>query len=355
MRHGDAVKLIESATQLPQAARNGSAGSLLPGGQKSGVGEKPATAVAAAEVLRRQHLVITRKQALACGLTNDMLGRRTRSGGPWQRLLPGVFLAVTGTPTQDQRETAALLYAGPGSTISGTAALRRFGLRVAAPAKIDVLIPAGRRRQNAAFVALHYTRRVPDPVCYEGPIQFALPARAVADAARWTDDLASVRTIVASAVQSRLCSIEQLVVELRIGSRQGSAHFRAALAEVVAGVRSIVEAELRQLIIRARLPEPIFNARLLVGDDLIAIADAWWPDYGVAVEVDSKAWHLLPEHWEQTMARHARMTALGILVLHFAPNQIKSEPEKVIAIIRQTLINRSGRPPLPIRTLLPIG
>ena len=202
---------------------------------------------------------------------------------------------------------------------------------------------------------LHYTRRVPDPVCYEGPIQFVLPARAVADTARWLDDLGSVRTVVASAVQKRLCLIEQLAVELRDGSMQGSAHFRTALAEVVAGIRSVVEAELRRLILRGRLPEPMFNARLLVGDELIAIADVWWPEFGVVVEADSKEWHLLPEDWEQTMARHARLTALGILVLHFTPRQIREQPEQVLQTIRQTLINRSGQPRLPIRTLAPVG
>jgi very-short-patch-repair endonuclease len=284
-----------------------------------------------------------------------MLTRRTRHDGPWQRLLPGVFLAVTGIPTRDQRETAALLYAGPASTISGSAALRRHGFRIAPTDKIDVLIPAGRRRQNSAFVVLHYTRRVPDPVCYQGPIQYVLPARAVADTARWLDSPASVRALVASAVQTRLCLIEQLAEELRIGSMQGSAHFRAAMAEVIAGIRSIIEGELRQLILQGRLPEPMFNARLLVGDELIAVADAWWPEFGVAVEADSKAWHLLPEHWEQTMARHARMTALGILVLHFSPGQIRSEPEKVLNLIRQALASRSGQRDLPIRALPPVG
>lgn len=331
VRHGEAVKLTESATR------------------------RPAATAAVAEVLRRQHQVITRKQALACGITNDMLGRRTRPDGAWQRLLPGVFLAVTGTPTQNQRETAALLYAGPASTISGSAALRRYGLRIPATDQIDVLIPAGRRRQNAGFVVLHYTRRVPDPVCYQGPIQYVLPARAVADTVRWMDNPASVRALVASAVQTRLCLIEQLTSELRSGSIQGSAHFRAALAEVVAGVRSIAEGELRHLILRGRLPEPMFNARLLVGEELIAITDVWWPGLGVAVEVDSKEWHLLPEHWEQTMVRHARMTALGILVLHFTPRQIREEPEKVLSTIRQALLSRRGQPRSPIRALLAVG
>jgi len=63
---------------------------------------------ALAAVLASQYQVITRKQALARGVTPSALRQRLRTGGPWQRLLPGVFLAVTGTPTTDQRNVAAL-------------------------------------------------------------------------------------------------------------------------------------------------------------------------------------------------------------------------------------------------------
>jgi very-short-patch-repair endonuclease len=291
-------------------------------------------------LLKRQHGVITRHQALTCGLSNDMLSRRVRSGGSWQRLLPGVYLTVTGTPTQDQMDTAALLYAGPGSTLTGAAALRRHGVRAPSSRTVDVLVPATRERKSTEYVVIRLTRRLPEQVCYLGPVQFALPARAVADSARWLGDLASVRATVAAAVQSRLCTIDQLAAELRSGPIQGSAFFRAALAEVTSGVRSSREAEMKDLIKRGRLPLPMFNARLYCGDELIAVADAWWPQAGVVVEVDSKEWHLSPKEWEKTMRRHARMTALGILVLHFTPRQISHEADQVLATIRQALASR---------------
>src|SRR5260370_14047527 len=85
------------------------------------------------QVLQAQYLVITRKQALLCGLPHSTLDRYIAPDGPWQRLLPGVYLAVTGTPTQDQREMAALLYAGPRSLITRSAAGRPQRLRSARP------------------------------------------------------------------------------------------------------------------------------------------------------------------------------------------------------------------------------
>ena len=100
---------------------------------------------------------------------------------------------------------------------------------------------------------------------------------------------------------------------------------------------------------------PMFNARLYQGGLLIAVADAWWPDLGVAAEVDSREWHLSPQSWEQTMRHHARMTSLGILVLHFSPRQVRGEPAEVVAAIRSALRSRAGQRLAGIQTLPAAG
>jgi hypothetical protein len=64
-------------------------------------------------ILVSQHQVITRSQALGCGIPQSTVSVWCKPGGKWQKMLPGVYLAVTGTPTQEQRQVAALLYAGP--------------------------------------------------------------------------------------------------------------------------------------------------------------------------------------------------------------------------------------------------
>jgi very-short-patch-repair endonuclease len=93
----------------------------------------------------------------------------------------------------------------------------------------------------------------------------------------------------------------------------------------------------------------MFNARLFTaGGAFIATPDAWWPEAGVAAEVDSREWHLSPADWERTMSRRATMTSRGILVLHFRPSQIRSEPATVIATLADTLQTGRARPALPI-------
>jgi hypothetical protein len=304
---------------------------------------------ALAAMLRAQDNVISRQQAWDCGLTRDALAHRIRPGGPWQRLIPGVYLAQTGPPAAAQQEMAALLHAGPGSVLTGQAALRGLGIIKAAPPSIDVLVPAARRPGPAGLVTIHRTTRMPRLVIREGRRMYALAPRALADAARSMADLGDVRALIAGAIQRGDCPLPALVYELSQGQSRGSARLRQVLAEVAEGVRSITEGELRDLIVRARLPMPMFNPQLFRADGtFLGTPDAWWPGAGVAVEVDSKEWHLLPADWKRTMRRHAEMSSYGILVLHFTPGQIRSGPSAVAATITDTLRIGRARPPLRI-------
>jgi hypothetical protein len=306
-------------------------------------------------VLRKQQRVIARGQALACGVSPGALRYRTSASGGWQRLLPGVYLASDGIPTEEQNEIAALAYAGSGSVITGPAALRHHNVGAPESPLVTVLIPAERKVQSAAFVKIWRTASMPPVVLDDHGVRIVLPARAVADTARRLASLGDVRSVVAAAVQTRTCLISQLEEELERGPRRNSALLRQAIGEVRDGVRSVAEAEFRDLILRAGLPMPMFNARILDGDVFIAKPDAWWPEAGVAAEVDSRQWHLSPSDWERTVRRHTTMTEHGILVLHFTPLMIRAEPATVAAKIRNGLRAGGARPRLGLRTLPATG
>lgn len=312
---------------------------------------------ALAALAAKQDGVVTRSQALESGMTRRVVNYRIRRGGPWQTLIPGVYLTHAGRPADEQREMAALLYAGPQSVLTGAAALRRHGLSAYRPvgnainqdSLVDVLVPLANRRSDAGFVRLHRTARLPEGFCVAGEARFAFPPRAVADAARPMTGLNDVRAVVAEAVQRGRCSIAHLAGELDAGPTRGSALLRQALAEVAEGVRSVAEADLRDLIRWAHLPTPLYNPRLFVGGEFLAMPDCWWPEFGVAAEADSRAWHFSPRDWEQTTARHARMSAHGIVVLHFPPKQIRYQRKEVANIIGRALA--VGRKLPQIRTI----
>lgn len=176
-------------------------------------------------------------------------------------------------------------------------------------------------------------------------------ARAVADAVRGLRDAGEIRAIVADGVQCGTVHVAQLADELARGQVQGSAGFRRVLEEVADGIRSSAEGDLRALVKRERLPDPLYNPRLYAGGHFIAQPDAWWPEAGVAAEIESRQWHLSPHDWERTLARDARMSACGIIVLHFPPRRLRTEPRVVAAEIRSALEAGCNRDRLPIRAL----
>jgi hypothetical protein len=304
------------------------------------------------ELLGRQLSVVSREQLLTLGLTDSAMQYRVRAAGSWQTLLPGIYLGVTGSPSMPQKEMAALLYAGPGSLITGPVALMHYSIRSTPDLDtIDVLVPAKRQRGSAGFVRLHRTRRMPSQTASSGPVRFVLAARAVADTVWQLTSLNETRAVVAEAVQLGRCTVSQLASELANGPVRGSAMFRTVLSEVADGVRSVAEGDLRDLIKTARLPMPLFNPSLYVGEKFLAKPDAWWPEAGVVAEVDSRQWHLGPADHERTMARHDLMAEVGIIALHFLPTQIRREPAMVAQRIKGALANGRMRPPLPIRTV----
>jgi hypothetical protein len=302
-------------------------------------------------VLCQQCELIGRAQALAAGLSEDALRHRLRPDGPWRVVLPGIYLAHNGGLTIGQREMAAALYAGRACVITGSAALRRQGVRLPPSDTVDVLIPATARRLSTNFVHILRTTRMPERVWQANGIRYATAARAAADAARIVLESRDVRALVAGTIQQRKCTVQQLAAELRAGPSQGSQLLRGALDEVIAGVASVAEGDLRKLIKRSGLPQPMYNPSLFVGAEFLASPDVWWQEAGVAGEVDSREWHLSPADWQRTQARHARMSAQGILVLHYAPSRIRSDPAGVVAEIRKALENGRRRGPLPIRAV----
>src|ERR1700728_4039009 len=140
-------------------------------------------------LLVEQFGVVSRAQALDCGVSRGRLDHQVRPGGRWQRILPGVYVMTNGAVTVDQRAMAALLYAGPKSLLTGAAAVRRHRLQCAGLNQVDVLVPEDVRVRSAGNVRIVRTGRMPDKCLRTRRIRYLPLARALADAARTTTRL----------------------------------------------------------------------------------------------------------------------------------------------------------------------
>lgn len=295
--------------------------------------------------LRGREFVATHAQLVAMGISASSITRRLAPHGPWNPILPGVVLAHRGTPTRRELQLAALAFVGEDAVITGPHALTAHGLRAAQPTdRVDVLAPMARQRKSKDFVMVERTRYLPEPLLRKG-IPYAEPPRALVDACRRTRDLSDVRALVAAAVQSGLVTVEQLWTAIRRAPRPRTAMARAVIREVGEGVRSAAEAVARDVLHTSGLPGPVWNVTLYSADGVVLrTPDAYWPELGLAIEIDSFAWHLSPDSYLRTLSRSRSMVIDGLVVLHFAPVEIRDNPEQFIREVAAAMEIARRRP-----------
>ncbi|WP_329385050.1 hypothetical protein OG625_24695 [Streptomyces sp. NBC_01351] len=307
-------------------------------------------------VARRQLGLATRHQLVTAGVPDGTITSRTRPGGPWQRLLPRVYFLQTGPPDRRQCALAAVLYAaepasdplaGDTAALTGGAALALLGIREAPYAPADVLIRAPRRLTATAEVRPLATSRWPGTINVSG-IPATRPVRAAADFAARADRPDRIRAVLAHVVQAGWCHPRDLHAELRAARLLTHPAVRAAAAELLAGVRSIAEAQARDTLSATDLPPPLWNARLHTPDGtFLASPDAYWPDEGVALEIDSAEYHYTRDSWHATLRRRLRLESHGILVVSATPSMIRDTPKEVLAALRAFLTLAATRPTPP--------
>src|SRR4051794_36086955 len=86
---------------------------------------------AIAQIGAAQLGLVSAVQFAELGLARSTLQWRIRQGGPWSRVLPGVYLLGTGPLTAQQELVAAQLYAGQPAAFTGFTALGLLGFQVA--------------------------------------------------------------------------------------------------------------------------------------------------------------------------------------------------------------------------------
>ena len=304
---------------------------------------------AVARLFASQGGVATRAQLIELGMPPSTIRHRERPEGPWNRILKGVCAGHRRVLTYLDLLRAALLFAGPGSIITGLAALRahRVAAACAGDQRVKVLIPHGRRRASGGFVLVARTTRMPEPVRIEGCAVAPL-ARAAVDACLDIKDKEFVRQIITELVYSGRCTPAELCAELVAHQTQRSARMRSVLAEFAAGIRTGAEAHCREQLIRASAPRPVWNRRIVeqATGHVAVLPGAFWPDRGVALEV-APGPQAGPAAVSRAAARRRWMSSvLRLTVAHVTPNQLREGWDEVWEELRR-LLNRPPNYQLP--------
>ncbi|MBD0674214.1 hypothetical protein [Streptomyces sp. CBMA156] len=306
------------------------------------------------ELAKRQQNVVTANQLRARGVPARVITEHCRRGGPWQRMLPRVYLLQSAEPTPEQRMWAALLYAAQNgreegrrevAVITGTAALALYGFtaapRLPAVAGVDVLVPRQRRLKDVGEVRIRRTERELVARSVHG-LACAPVARAVADAlVEWTagpGGPAPVREVLQEAVASpeNRCTVRELVAELADSGLTCEPRVRAALDELIAAERDLLLERIGRLVDEWLLPAPLNAPELRMrGGTYIAVPDLYWPDRGVAVEVDPELRSVSEGEAAWVRGGQHRMEYLGVRVVYVSGARLAADPDAVGGELRE--------------------
>ncbi|OZD07470.1 hypothetical protein [Rhodococcoides fascians] len=291
------------------------------------------------------HGVVTRAQLCSAGVADGTVAGRCAAGGPWQHLLPGVVLLHNGFPSHRQRMAAALAYGGPHSILTGNAALSVHGLGPNPPSnEVHILVPNEMQRASVKFVRSERTWRMPETVFDHGP-RCAPVSRSVVDATRALRGRSQCTALIAEIIRRGAASLEELAIELAEGPRRYSASTRLAIRDLEGNAHSVAEADAQRLYRSSGLPPMIHNARLFTSDGtFLGSPDGFLDTVCFGWEIDSLAHHLSPIDHANTMARRALLQRHGAIVVSHLPQDIRDDPQRVLADLRAGYQQALARP-----------
>lgn len=274
------------------------------------------------------------------------------TGGPWQRILPGLVLLHNGQPTRHERNTAAVMYGGTDVMLSGRAGLALHGFGASTQTTDTLLlIPDERNRKDSKFVVVERTTRLPEATTKRG-LPVAPIDRCLLDASRRISDLRQCTALIAEVVQRGGAEIRALMRELDEGSSRGSAVPRRALHDLGDGAHSVAEVDARALCARSGLPPSMANCVILSeAGEFIAIMDNWWDDVAMGEEIESFQHHASPAAFEKTYERRTGIQSHGIVLTAHTPKAIRTQPNSVIADLRRAYDEASARPRPNVRAI----
>jgi hypothetical protein len=287
-----------------------------------------------AQLARRQHGVVARRQLIEAGIDPRSVTRRV-SSGQLQVVFRGVF-AMAGSPlTERGRWMAAVLTCGDGAVLSHITAACAWGI-CAHQGVIHVARVSG-SRGGPPGICLHHPRRLPE---HEIARTGAIPLTSVP---RTLVDLAGMRN-------------PELLLDAFSASR------RLRLLNVNACWRCILDAPMRpgvlalarlldqfepfdtpslselqdrvlKLCLDAGLPAPEIEVPL--GSRRV---DFLWRDEKVILEVDGRAFH--EDQFDEDRDRDLDHAAMGYLTVRVTYRMIRERPGEVVDRLRRVLASR---------------
>lgn len=248
---------------------------------------------AIADVLDRQHGVLSRAQAFACGASEHDIRRLLRRN-EWARVHPGVYVNHTGALTWHQRAWAAVLYCEP-------AALCRASARRAAdgPGRIEyddgepiqIAIDRSRTIAPRSGIKIYRLAGLEQRVRWNASPPRQRPEEAVIDLAAEADRDIDAIAHIADAVRARITTAARIAAALADRDRVPRREFLSRIiGDVAQGTCSALE---HGYLVRVERPHGLPTAHRQLKESIkgTLYRDVSYDDFGVLVELDGRLYH----------------------------------------------------------------
>ena len=260
-----------------------------------------------------QNGVISRPQAIRCGLTARQIEWRVASGR-WRMVVPGIYRNAGAPQTWHQRVQAAVLAGPPGTVASCVTAAALHGLLPIGGTPHVIVPRSSSGRSRLALV--HRIDLSSRDRLMVGGIPRTTIARTLLDCAGVVsfDALATSSTRRSARARATGTVVLESIERAQAGGgRKGVAALRRAVEAWTPGITPGSPAEMRllRLIKEHGLPEPERQVVIRDADGrAVGRIDLGWRHQRVGFEYDSDRHHN-PRHWTRDEARQAVYTAAG--------------------------------------------
>jgi very-short-patch-repair endonuclease len=282
--------------------------------------------------------VVTRREALALGVTKSTLDRKLLEASLLKvatsvYVLPGVF--------ESEAATLGAATRSLGAVVSHQAAAGLHGVYVPGPRQV-VSVPHRRTHCFADVVVHQLTDIRPIDVTRMNGLPVTIPARTVVDLAAVLSTARLGRAVdrFATLRRANFAEMWRTLDQLARKGKPGVVNLRRVLVERMGsdGVsESDLETLLLELIRRASLPEPVLQYRPRWLKHVDGRVDVSWPEDRLVVEGDSREWHGDELTFQADRERDNLAQLAGWRILRFTWQDITRRSAYVVSTIQRAL------------------
>lgn len=284
--------------------------------------------VRAARLAATQHLCISLTQALACGMSDDVVYRLVKKG-LWRRRFPGVYVITASGSTWRQELMAAQLWVGSAAAVSGASAAALWRMPGFSEGPVELATTGC--RQSSHGVTVHRVKALPrHEVGLLGALRVTTAARTLLDLSRICDP-ETFEIVFHDCLYRRLISLERMrrMSHRHTGPGAAGAPLLRELLTIYRDDSSPAESPLevfaRRAIATAKLPPPVRQHRILIDVRSYRI-DLAYTAAMIAIELEGYRWHSSRLGWDRDKAKEKALRTAGWTVVVGTYEAVRIDP-----------------------------